>query len=102
MEFLHRFLPKPKYNTWEARGSNDFSHYEKGYIPEAMRILFNARKEIQASINDYCDNIYDKIRSGTFDEVVARGSWESILSEYLLPRFLNDHKEISNKFNERK
>jgi hypothetical protein len=94
MEFLRSFFKSKEYKPWQGRNlESTHSHYQKRYIPEAMKILFEARGDIGIAINEYCDTINRQFLEGIPPRSFNNQEWEDILAEKLIGKFIADHQK---------
>lgn len=102
MEFLRRILNPKDYNPWLARkDENEHTHYDKDHIHEAMAILSDSRAEINDTVSEYSEGIDEYVKNGISHHGISRGTWEIILAQKLIHKFIVDHEKIGSGFNEK-
>ncbi len=96
-EWVNNSIDLFKYRSWEARQypKGPKTHYEKGYIPEAMKILAENRNNISEAIFDYCNAINDLDFKHPLRKLVISSLWDRALAEKLIKPFIRDNKTFS-------
>jgi len=90
---------KSRHIPWEARAypGGHLTHYEKGYVYEAMLLMRDHRQEFDQIIRNLCTQVNESPRLPA-PGIIAR-FWVNQVSEKLLPSFVKDnfHPEFTEE-----